>query len=77
MQCANALQTTMEEAMLNLNEESSSRQKRRRRYINHDRVFAHDRLHQYYFANDYLYPPNYFRHMYHMRRQLFLVLCLD
>jgi hypothetical protein len=45
--------------------------KSRRRYINHDRVFAHDRLHQYYFANDYLYPPNYFRHMYRMRRQFF------
>ena len=38
----NALQAAMEEAMLNLNEESLSRPKRRRRYINRDRECAHD-----------------------------------
>ena len=72
----NALQATMEEAMLNLNEESSSRPKRRRRYINRDRESAHDRLHQDYFADDCVYPPNYFRRRYRMRRQLFLSIML-
>jgi hypothetical protein len=68
----NALQAAMEEAMLNLNEESSSRPKRRQRYINRDRESAHDRLHQDYFADDCVYPSNYFRRRYRMRRQLFL-----
>jgi len=72
----NALQAAMEEAMLNLNEESSSRPKRRRRYINRDRESAHDRLHQDYFADDCVYPPNYFRRRYRMRRQLFLSIML-
>jgi hypothetical protein len=62
----NALQTTMEEAMINLNEESLSRPKHRRRYINRDREPAHDRLHQDYFADDCLYRPNYFQPRYHM-----------
>jgi len=62
--------------MLNLNEESSSRPKRRRRYINRDRESAHDRLHQDYFADDCVYPPNYFRRRYRMRRQLFLSIML-
>jgi hypothetical protein len=38
----NALQAAMEEAMLKLNEESSSRPKRHRRYINRDCESAHD-----------------------------------
>ena len=62
--------------MLNLNEESSSRPKRCRRYINRDRESAHDRLHQDYFADDCVYPPNYFRRRYRMRRQLFLSIML-
>jgi hypothetical protein len=40
----NALQTAMEEVMLELNEESSSRSKPHRRYINCGREYAHDRL---------------------------------
>jgi hypothetical protein len=72
----NALQAAMEEAMLNLNEESSSRPKRCRCYINRDRASAHDRLHQDYFVDDCVYPPIYFRRRYRMRRQLFLSIML-
>jgi hypothetical protein len=62
------LQATMEEAMLNLNEESSSRPKHRRGYINRDRESTHAQLHQDYFADDCAYPPNYFQRRYRMRR---------
>jgi hypothetical protein len=41
--------------------------KSRRRYINRDRESVHDRLHQDYFTDDYVYPSNYFRRRYHMR----------
>jgi hypothetical protein len=66
-----ALQAEYEEAMLNLEEESSRRQ-RCRRYIRRDREGAHDRMFQDYFADNCVYPPNYFRRRYRMRRQLFL-----
>jgi hypothetical protein len=70
------LHAAMEEGMLNLNEESSSRPKHRRCYINRDRESAHDWLHQDYFTDDYVYPPNYFRCRYHMRWQHFLSIML-
>jgi hypothetical protein len=66
-----AFQAEYEEAMLNL-EEESSRRRRRRRYIRRDPEGAHDRLFQDYFADNCVYPPNYFRQRYRMRRQLFL-----
>jgi hypothetical protein len=66
-----AFQAEYEEAMLNL-EEESSRRRRRRHYIRRDREGAHDRLFQDYFTDNCVYPPNYFRRMYRMRRQLFL-----
>jgi hypothetical protein len=56
----NAFQAEYEEAMLNLEEESSGR-RRRRRYIRRDREGAHDRLFQDYFADNCVYPLNYFR----------------
>jgi hypothetical protein len=40
----NALQAAKEEAMLKLDEASSSRPKHRRSYINHDCESAHDRI---------------------------------
>jgi hypothetical protein len=55
----NALEAAIEEAMLKLNEESSSQPKRHRRYIKRDSDSTHDRLHQDYFADDCVYPPNY------------------
>jgi hypothetical protein len=66
-----AFQAEYEEAMLNL-EDESSRRRRRRRYIRRDCEGAHDRLFQDYFADNYVYPPNYFRRRYRTRRQLFL-----
>jgi hypothetical protein len=66
-----AFEAEYEEAMLNL-EEESSRRRRRRRYIRRDREGAHDRLFQDYFADNCVYPPNYFWRRYQMRRQLFL-----
>jgi hypothetical protein len=57
--------------MLNL-EEESSRRRHRRRYIRRDREGTHDRLFQDYFADNCVYPSNYFRRRYRMRHQLFL-----
>ncbi|XP_071680058.1 protein ALP1-like [Lolium perenne] len=37
-----------------------------------DRLGAHDRLFEDYFADDCNYPPSYFRRRYRMRRSLFL-----
>jgi hypothetical protein len=68
----NALEAAIEEAMLKLNEESSRQPKRHRRYIKRDSDSTHDRLHQDYFADDCVYPLNYFRRRYRMRQQLFL-----
>lgn len=51
---------------------SSRRQKRPRRFIRRDRVAADERLYSDYFADNCVYPPNYFRRRYRMRRSLFL-----
>jgi hypothetical protein len=67
----NALRATMEEAMLKLDEESSSQPMHCRRYINRDHESAYDRLHQDYFIDDCVYPLNYFWHKYRMGRQFF------
>ena len=66
-----AFQAECEEAMHNL-EAESSRPRRRRRFIRRDREGAHDRLYDDYFADDCNYPPNFFRRRYRMRRSLFL-----
>ena len=66
-----AFQQEWKEAMQNL-EAESSRKKRSRRFIRRDREGAHDRLYQDYFADDCVYPPNYFRRRYRMMRHLFL-----
>src|SRR5664279_3728819 len=66
-----AFQAEYEEAMLNL-EAESSRTRRHRQFIRRDREGAHDRLYEDYFADNCTYPPNFFRRRYRMRRQLFL-----
>ncbi|KAM0836460.1 hypothetical protein ACQ4PT_062309 [Festuca glaucescens] len=66
-----AFQAEYEEAMLN--EEAEPRRPRRRReFIRRDRLGAHDRLFEDYFADDCNYPPSFFRRRYRMRRSLFL-----
>ncbi|KAK1612725.1 hypothetical protein QYE76_036398 [Lolium multiflorum] len=55
-----AFQAEYEEEMLN--EEAEPRRPRRRReFIRHDRLGAHDRLFEDYFADDCNYPPSFFR----------------
>ncbi|KAM0836461.1 hypothetical protein ACQ4PT_062309 [Festuca glaucescens] len=55
-----AFQAEYEEAMLN--EEAEPRRPRRRReFIRRDRLGAHDRLFEDYFADDCNYPPSFFR----------------
>ena len=66
-----AFEAEYEEAMLNL-EAESSRTRRHREFIRRDREGAHDRLYEDYFADNCTYPPNFFRRRYRMRRQLFL-----
>ena len=52
---------------------SSSRgPKRTRRFIERGREAAHERLLRDYFTDDCVYPLNYFRRRYRMRRSLFL-----
>nr|XP_051190910.1 uncharacterized protein LOC127304252 [Lolium perenne] len=63
-------QAEYEEEMLN--EEVVPRRRRRREFIKRDRLGAHDRLFEDYFADDCNYPPSYFRRRYRMRRSLFL-----
>lgn len=63
-------QEEYEEEMLN--EEVVPRRRRRREFIRRDRLGAHDRLFEDYFADDCNYPPSYFRRRYRMRRSLFL-----
>ena len=53
-------------------EASSSRRRGPRRYIHRDREDAHTRLLNDYFTDNCIYPPNYFRRRYRMRRSLFL-----
>ncbi|KAK1651568.1 hypothetical protein QYE76_069373 [Lolium multiflorum] len=55
-----AFQTEYEEEMLN-EEEEPRRPRRRREFIRRDRLGAHDRLFEDYFADDCNYPPSYFR----------------
>ncbi|KAK1601056.1 hypothetical protein QYE76_016630 [Lolium multiflorum] len=52
-------QAEYEEEMLN--EEAVPRWRRRREFIRRDRLGAHDRLFEDYFADDCNYPPSYFR----------------
>ena len=66
-----AFQAEYEEAMLNLQAESS-RTRRHRTFIRRDRAGAADRLYEDYFADNCTYPPNFFRRRYRMRRKLFL-----
>nr|XP_051202678.1 uncharacterized protein LOC127316323 [Lolium perenne] len=67
-----AFQEEYEEEMLN--EEVVPRCRRRREFIRRDRLGAHDRLFEDYFADDCNYPPSYFRRRYRMRRSLFLTI---
>ena len=67
-----AFEAEYEEAMLNQEEEEERRPRRRRAFIRRDRVGAHDRLYDDYFADDCTYPPSFFRRRYRMRRSLFL-----
>ncbi|XP_071683717.1 uncharacterized protein [Lolium perenne] len=55
-------------------EEVVPRRRRRREFIRRDRLGAHDRLFEDYFADDCNYPPSYFRRRYRMRRSLFLTI---
>ncbi|KAK1618862.1 hypothetical protein QYE76_024379 [Lolium multiflorum] len=55
-----AFQAEYEEAMLNL-EAEPRRPRRRREFIRRDRLGAHDRLYEDYFADDCNYPPSFFR----------------
>ncbi|KAK1678408.1 hypothetical protein QYE76_039256 [Lolium multiflorum] len=52
-------QEEYEEEMLN--EEVVPRRRRRREFIRRDRLSAHDRIFEDYFADDCNYPPSYFR----------------
>ncbi|KAK1617604.1 hypothetical protein QYE76_023121 [Lolium multiflorum] len=55
-----AFQAEYEEEMLN-EEEEPRRPRKRREFIRRDRLGAHDRLFEDYFADDCNYPPSYFR----------------
>ncbi|KAK1616053.1 hypothetical protein QYE76_021570 [Lolium multiflorum] len=55
-----AFEAEYEEAMLNL-EAEPRRPRRRREFIRRDRLGAHDRLYEDYFADDCNYPPSFFR----------------
>jgi hypothetical protein len=68
-----AFQEEYEEALLNLEaeEEEARRPRRHREYIRRDRLGAHDRLYDDYFADNCTYPASFFRRRYRMRRSLF------
>ena len=72
-----AFEAEYEEAMLNLEAESTPRTRRRRGFIRRDRLGAHDRLYDDYFADNCTYPPSFFRRRYRMRRHLFYALWID
>ncbi|KAK1694359.1 hypothetical protein QYE76_011056 [Lolium multiflorum] len=55
-----AFQAEYEEAMLNL-EAEPRRPRRHREFIRRDRLGAHDRLYDNYFADNCAYPPSFFR----------------
>ena len=59
-----AFEAEYEEAMLNLEAESTPRTRRHRGFIRRDRLGAHDRLYDDYFADNCTYPPNFFRRRY-------------
>ncbi|XP_050246615.1 uncharacterized protein LOC126717008 isoform X1 [Quercus robur] len=50
----------------------STSQRKRRRYIERDRLAGHKRLYLDYFADTPVYPPNLFRRRFRMSRSLFL-----
>ncbi|KAL0006319.1 hypothetical protein SO802_013880 [Lithocarpus litseifolius] len=50
----------------------STSQRKRCRYIEHDRLAGHKRLYLDYFADTPAYPPNLFRRRFRMSRSLFL-----
>nr|XP_023889926.1 uncharacterized protein LOC112001981 [Quercus suber] len=50
----------------------STSQRKRRRYIERDRLAVHKRLYLDYFADTPIYPPNLFRRRFRMSRSLFL-----
>ncbi|XP_065631283.1 uncharacterized protein LOC112001981 [Quercus suber] len=50
----------------------STSQRKRRRYIERDRLAGHKRLYLDYFADTPIYPPNLFRRRFRMSRSLFL-----
>ncbi|XP_050275352.1 uncharacterized protein LOC126717583 [Quercus robur] len=50
----------------------STVQRKRRRYIERDRLAGHKRLYLDYFADTPVYPPNLFRRRFRMSRSLFL-----
>ena len=66
-----AFQAEYEAEMLNV-EAEPRRPRRHREFIRRDRVGAHDRLYDDYFADNCAYPPSFFRRRYRMRRSLFL-----
>ena len=66
-----AFQEEYEAEMLNV-EAEPRRPRRHRQFIRRDRVGAHDRLYDDYFADNCAYPPSFFRRRYRMRRSLFV-----
>ena len=50
----------------------STKQRKRRRYIERDRLAGHKRLYLDYFSDTPVYPPNLFRRRFRMSRNLFL-----
>ncbi|XP_023929717.1 uncharacterized protein LOC112041037 [Quercus suber] len=50
----------------------STKQRKRRRYIEHDLLAGHKRLYLDYFADTPVYPPNLFQRRFWMSRNLFL-----
>ncbi|XP_050278347.1 uncharacterized protein LOC126719884 [Quercus robur] len=50
----------------------STKQRKRRRYIECDRLAGHKRLYLDYFSDTPVYPPNLFRRRFRMSRNLFL-----
>ncbi|XP_051113745.1 uncharacterized protein LOC127239577 [Andrographis paniculata] len=57
---------------INNEDEGSSRQRRRRTYIERNREDGHTRLFNDYFSDNPVYPSSYFRRRFRMRKHVFL-----
>jgi len=69
-----AMQLLMEwrqRTQANLGSSSSTRPKKKKRFIRRDREAAHDRLYRDYFAQESMYSEVHFRRRFQMRRYLF------